>query len=958
MTNGLVIGDALRLRVSEEWLNQPSQDDVSRWIGNELDARPTAQNGLVTIDLPLARWAEWGILPDADAEPEVVDAWCSNLQTLARLLGTSAQRIGISSVGHVGAKDFDLLVSLNGSRVAAGAAPVAQTAEGPEMLLPPALAVLGLAQPLWGGTRLGREEQLAALAALRAYTARLEAVLGQSDMVSVELDEHLASFRFERVDRAALVWKVAGKKGDIYDLSLERTNESGESVPLPVGDLHPSAPVISVSGKEHLILSDDIDAVARIQKKYRNKVRKQVASALSDPSAVLPSGRTFDGLDLGRYSPRVAGFVPVVRVERAADIRSSGVDWYKDDEGGAFLHLEIAQPDGSGVTIEFATPEESQAFLDEARQNSAGTPMRVKEVDIIPTKPLTDRIEERLALHANYRPDAADQPVSEPDADEMPDPGGEGAKAKPGRLAAVIREVDEARPLAPADSPIDDAIVPWHRLDALLTSGSAMLKPHQRQGIAWLWHHYTRERHGVCLADDMGLGKTLQISAFLALQRTEGREVDRKRPTLIVAPVILLENWTRELAKFFKPEVFESLLVLRDQALRSRVEHGRLDVSTLPHYDYIVTNYDTLARYQQQLLSIDYATVVLDEAQAVKNPDALRTLAARGLKRSFAICSTGTPVENRLLDLWTLYEVISPGEPFGRRADFEETYEADVGDGVKALRKALLLPSAASSLLRRTKKEAQPSLPPKHDTVRLVAMTPDQLATERIVTRGSGSRSILETLQSLQKLYQHPRLLMRAEEAERGSRTTDEIVAESPKLQMCLDILAEVRKAGEKALVFTLWTKMQDLLARVLRERFDLPIVRIINGQTNQQRKAQEYLDEFEKDPGFAVLVLSPLAAGSGLTITAANHVIHYGRWWNPAKEDQATDRAYRIGQTKPVHVHFPVLHHPGDVTAGFDVGLHELVSRKRSMARDFLDPRRADDVTPEELQRLAQEKL
>ena len=146
---------------------------------------------------------------------------------------------------------------------------------------------------------------------------------------------------------------------------------------------------------------------------------------------------------------------------------------------------------------------------------------------------------------------------------------------------------------------------------------------------------------------------------------------------------------------------------------------------------------------------------------------------------------------------------------------------------------------------------------------------------------------------------------------------------------------------------------MQDLLAGVLKVKLGLDSVPIINGETNQRGGAQPRLDEFDRMPGFAVIVLSPLAAGTGLTITSANHVIHYGRWWNPAKEDQATDRAYRIGQTRPVYVHYPVLHHPGDRERGFDVKLHTLVSKKRAMARDFLDPDNQADISERDLQEI-----
>jgi SNF2 family DNA or RNA helicase len=230
-------------------------------------------------------------------------------------------------------------------------------------------------------------------------------------------------------------------------------------------------------------------------------------------------------------------------------------------------------------------------------------------------------------------------------------------------------------------------------------------------------------------------------------------------------------------------------------------------------------------------------------------------------------------------------------------------------------------------------------------------MTPEQAERERSITAyGEQHGGILRILQDLQKLYQHPRLLL--PEAEREPIPSATALRESPKLALCLRVLHEIRTAGEKALVFTLWTAMQELLAKVIQEELGLKRVSIINSEPARRSGAIQRIDEFSEVEGFNVMVLSPLAAGTGLTITAANHVIHYGRWWNPAKEDQATDRAYRIGQTRPVRVHYPLLTHPDNASLGFDVKLHELVEGKRGMARDFLAPQ-GHDVTAHEIAEL-----
>ena len=355
---------------------------------------------------------------------------------------------------------------------------------------------------------------------------------------------------------------------------------------------------------------------------------------------------------------------------------------------------------------------------------------------------------------------------------------------------------------------------------------------------------------------------------------------------------------------------------------------------------------------------MNWRTVILDEAQYIKNPDACRSRAARGLKREFGICSTGTPVENRLLDLWTLFDFLSPVDPLGTRAQFRSRFEPDGHPAPAMVAQALEYPSARSRVLRRTKDQAL-TLEPKTYEQHLTAMTSEQMALEHTIVRGGpgSSQNTLEVLGRLRMLYQHPWLLrenLLGVEDVAKAPALDTILEASPKLRLCMDLLEKIRGYGEKALIFSPWMRMQELLAHVLRERFGIR-AGIINGEANQRRESLRIISTFGAVPGFNVLILSPLAAGAGLNIVAANHVIHYGRWWNPAKEDQATDRTYRIGQTRPVTVHYPILHHAGDRNAGFDVALHQLVERKRALARDFLSPE--GDVTSDDLKSVLRER-
>jgi SNF2 family DNA or RNA helicase len=456
------------------------------------------------------------------------------------------------------------------------------------------------------------------------------------------------------------------------------------------------------------------------------------------------------------------------------------------------------------------------------------------------------------------------------------------------------------------------------------------LKEHQRAGIAWLWMHYRSGRGGVLLADDMGLGKTLQIACFLALQARCGVEADRELPSLVTTPLILLENWKTELSRYFKPGAVPKGIPVTSDLMRAG---GDSLLGALHGPSVVLMPYDTLARHQKALLRIPWATAVLDESQNVKNPGTYRSAAVRGLKRSFGICSTGTPVENRLRDLWAQFDFLSPGRPFEDAGHFLQKYEQST-DGPKLLRKALDYPSTSSPVLRREKKATLKDLPPLVTKEHLIPMTPGQESLEQQIV--STRSSALGILGDLQRLYQHPALLR---EGTSFHLSDQEAIAESPKLAKCLELLDQIHQREERVLIFTLWSGMQDLLRDVVRRRFALPSVHIINGESNQAKKSQAHITEFSNAPGFGVLIMSPLAAGAGLNVTAANHVIHYGRWWNPAKEDQATGRAHRIGQQHPVYEHYLVLHHPDDPKNGFDVKLHELVVAKRRVARDFLAP-------------------
>ncbi len=507
-----------------------------------------------------------------------------------------------------------------------------------------------------------------------------------------------------------------------------------------------------------------------------------------------------------------------------------------------------------------------------------------------------------------------------------------------------------------------------------------ILKEHQKRGICWLQNLFRNRdiRRGCLLADDMGLGKTLQILTFLAwcvedgYSDALGASTGPWEPILIVAPLILLENWKEEAERYFANDVFEPLLVLHDKGLRRFLipaEKGReiqlgvprLDVAALREHRIIITNYDTIKNYQHSFGRIPWSIIVTDEAQEFKEQNA-RSDALKALKAVFKIVSTGTPVENRLLDLWNLVDYFQPGTLLGSSKDFSTRYERDLdelteeqrGALTSELRGCLRYDHQDAFILRREKEQELTDLPRKIEKRIESPLTVEQrefhVQLIKHLRESKDQAHHLSLLSSLKKLYMHPSLL-------EGLKPIDDpnvYIKASNKLQSVISIIEEVKKAGEKALIFADFQAMQVILAEVLGAYFNLKID-VINGAADSERFVQrenrkQTIADFSSKKGFNLIVLSPRVAGVGLTITAANHVIHYSRWWNPAKEAQATDRAYRIGQRKDVIVYYPISVDPLKQFKSFDEKLDSLLSEKKKVARDFLVPSNRGVVSEQEI--------
>ncbi|MBV1700624.1 MAG: DEAD/DEAH box helicase [Hyphomicrobiales bacterium] len=480
-------------------------------------------------------------------------------------------------------------------------------------------------------------------------------------------------------------------------------------------------------------------------------------------------------------------------------------------------------------------------------------------------------------------------------------------------------------------------------------------KKHQTVGFNWLVEAWLKGWPGVLLADDMGLGKTYQALAFLAWIKANLEARGRHYPTeaalgpiLVVAPTALLKNWRAEAQIHLSPdslgdpvEAFGSNLKKLKRSKDNPEE--ALDIEMLRQASWILTTYETMADYHRALARIAYSVVVFDEIQKIKEPGSINTRSAKTLNADFVLGLTGTPVENKIEDLWSIFDRIAPGF-LGSLRGFSKAYGGEDATALKQLKATLDQPSQAvpAPMLRRMKDKARDGLPEKYIKHYPTEMPPEQaIAYTKIVesARGETSRqSMLETIHKMRGVSLHPE---RADGVDTSNLVSiRKWIGKSARLTRATEILKDIEIAGEKVIVFVEDLAVQSAFAEGIAALFDLPRVpAIINGGIAGEKR-QEIVEKFQKSgPGFSLLVLSPKAAGVGLTITAANHVIHLSRWWNPAVEDQCNDRAYRIGATRDVYVHIPMAIHPKLGEDSFDEKLDLLLARKRTLSRDMLAP-------------------
>lgn len=654
--------------------------------------------------------------------------------------------------------------------------------------------------------------------------------------------------------------------------------------------------------------------------------------------------------DLSGYAPRVEGIGAAKPVYSPYIVRVGEKNlWLPDDvEVGI-----VFKPAGSEQTLLLPfTKTGQQTFDDAIAQAEANGQTELKW----PGLPTPISLTEAKALKADV--DLALKEIEAGDWNEGPpkktdDP----STAKPKGRAPTLLIPHNIETLGYSEEQRRATLAAAPGEADLPTSLNANLLEHQKSGVGWLqhlWLHSPSYARGGLLADDMGLGKTLQLLTFLACAFADTPDLP---PALVVAPVALLDNWKKEIKRFFAPGTFRVLTLYDSELKACRVSREEIDQqlrgeglvrflrpSWRGNAQLVLTTYETLRDYEFSLAREVWSVMICDEAQKIKSPAALVTQAAKSMNARFKIAATGTPVENSLTDLWCLFDFIQPGllgalNEFGRK--YKRPIEARTEKEKAALEELQAL--FAPQILRRTKDEVI-NLPPKMEAPDCRALPisntqrrlyAEALATHRAKIAACDSKKVgqamLGMLYHLRVICAHP---VPVGQVANISQPLPDALEDSPKLAWLMTTLDSIKCRDEKAIVFTELRDIQRVVQHYIGEHFGVRPV-IVNGDTHtrpdKDASRQKLIDAFQNKPGFGVIILSTQAVGFGLNIQAANHVIHYTRPWNPAKEDQATDRAYRIGQDKAVTVYYPTVHAHDYVT--FEKRLDELLSSKRELA-------------------------
>ena len=737
------------------------------------------------------------------------------------------------------------------------------------------------------------------------------------------------------------------KENDTYEpITVEEFDDAFQRAPLNARTF------VGRDRTKYVFTDDQAESIQDIQDKYRKVSREKAEEIMRFPK------ETFDSdvfsFDLSLYGDRVEE-IGAYEKRSLPYIQPESNNWLPPEGStSAGLHEEPANTD-------FVTSENVEAIyykISEAQsQGKNSIELAGKSIPISPE--LIEKVERVMKKTFDA---AVGNQTSKSAADGK-------EKAVKQEIILKIKENLSSKKYISQLLEHKDLSSIGAQLQEVLLQGlrdSIQPMPHQIAGIAQMAKCWLEGHRGVLLADDMGLGKTMQafgfISAIKALVDDTHEPMDS---VLIVAPVSLLENWQEEYYKFVKEGLFEDIVPLYGNSLKqykvapSLVPLGNslpagnttlLDLKSVTKNKIVLTTYETLRELQLSFGKAKWSIMILDEAQKIKNPVTKVSMAARAMNYGFGIALTGTPVENSWVDLWTIMDFVEPGK-LSNLEEFNTEFLSPLKKGTNKKQEIEKLGQQLRNeldplFIRRLKKDIADNLPKKEIKKFSDPMPPEQQKLyEEVAIRAANSDiqagnsvkkpRILEVIAKLRDISLCPNLNAYSEKAI-FKINEDKFMESSARLSRTRKILDEIQTKQEKVMIFIESRKMQLLISAFLER---------IYGKMEAATR-QRIVNEFNRTKGFQILILSPLAAGVGLNIIGANHVIHLSRCWNPAKEDQATDRCYRIGQKKDVTVYIPMaIDKSFEEAASFDFTLDRLLEYKRSLSESALYP---TESTPE----------
>lgn len=687
---------------------------------------------------------------------------------------------------------------------------------------------------------------------------------------------------------------------------------------------------IEINGKKkEIILNDDLIKALSVIKENDEKISK-INFLKKDSPIFLDERMDIENLDYN-YGPRVKG-LGFLNYRAVPTINNSDIEWfnfelpYIDTVEGERIKLtpkhltkleeklnEISEKNEDEVILEIPS-EDGNVKLLMTEEDIIREIKKIKNsckeiIDFKNSKDLRAILElmessneDYIEYKGSYVRNIKDRESIEElirNAQKLEEEKSKGKKSE-----QVLLLKDNIDKLEHSEKIKEDNIVFKYEEPKMLKEGIELL-PYQKEGVAIIQGLYNKsEINGILLSDDMGLGKTLQILVFLAWLK----EKKKNLKGIIVVPTSLISNWYNEseniknqgeIQKFFKNDTFKTII------LKGKLKES--DKKELLTSDLLILSYETLRINHIELGKIEWDVMVCDEAQKIKNPTTLLTTAVKTQNVKFKIACSATPIENTILDLWCLVDFSNPGL-LGSLKEFKKKYlvnnikENELKKINDELRNKL-----GNNFIRRTKDILTKQGKKFPKKILVYSHLPYSEEQKRILDKFQHLKltgeKVLPLIQGMIMTCSHPKLIEKTSEV---NTSVDLLLKESYKLLETKKILDSIKSKEEKAIIFTKYRKMQKILSILIKEWYGYN-PSIINGDDTSEIR-RKLLDKFRETEGFRVIILSPEAAGVGLNIVEANHVIHYTRHWNPAKEEQATDRAYRLGQKKDVFVYYPLV--------------------------------------------------